>query len=231
MSSSRLKIFIGIPTVRHYEPFWQSMASFIPALERECDVIEHIVTGKDIATARNEIAEKFLSTDADYLLFLDDDHAGHTVEMFDALLDPVLINNAYICAMKCYKRAFPFDTNLLIFSGVNEKAMGIAEGKGEFMAIDQPSSYMYVDVVGFGMTLIQRMALIKVGKPYFNTVNNCNEDNDFCKRLLKFGVQPVACSEYTLEHGGIPVADIPRLKKEGWAQLKKQHPDLKVLVS
>lgn len=226
-----MKIFIGIPTIRRYEPFWQSMASFIPALRREVDVIECIVEGKDIATARNIIAEQFLASDADYLLFLDDDHEGHTIEMFDAILDPIINNNVYICALKCYKKGFPYDTNLLVFSGANEKALGIAAGKGEFMAVDLSNGYMYMDVVGFGMTLIQRMAFMTVGKPYFVAKNNCNEDNYFCKKLLYFGIQPVGCFDLTLGHGGIAIKEIPKLRHEGWIRLKEKYPDMKVLVS
>lgn len=226
-----MKIFVGIPCARHYKPFWSSMDSFIPALKKEVEVESHTVFDQDIATARNEIAEKFLASDADYLLFLDDDHSGHTIEMFDALLDPMLENSAYVCAIKCYKRAFPYDTNLLVRSGANEKELGLKEGMGRYQAIDLDKGYSYLDVVGFGMTLIKRMAFLTVGKPYFVSKNNCNEDNYFCEQLGIRGIQPVGCFEHTLQHADIGQHNARKLRNEGFEKLKKQHPDLRVLVA
>lgn len=227
-----MKLFVGIPTIRHYQPFWDSVSSFLPAIRLEgIGVQECIVRGQDIATARNMIAKAFLESDCDYLLFLDDDHSGHTLEMLDAILDPMLENNAYVCAVKCYKKGFPYDTNLLVFSGINQKALGLKEGVGEFRAIDAPNGYMYMDVVGFGMTIIRKKAFLLAGEPYFVSEDNSHEDNYFCKRLHQFGIQPVGCFQYALEHDGISIAKIPELRQEGWDKIKEAYPNMVGVVN
>ena len=229
------KTFIGIPTVRRDESFWESMDSFIPALKEECEVEVCIVKNKTIAEARNEIASRFLDSDADFLLFLDDDHSGHTIEMFDAILDPLVNNNAYMCGIKCYTKVFPYCSNILIYSGADEKKLGLQEGSGKYMPIDLDNGYMYVDLVGFGMTLLSRKAFSIIEPPYFfsQDVNgrSCREDNYFCDKLNKMGIKPVGCFKYTLTHNGIDGVMVRQLRDEGMNRLREKFPDMKVLVS
>jgi hypothetical protein len=226
-----MKVFIGIPSVRNYEPFWKSMDEFLPILKRQVDVEVCIVKDKTIAEARNQIVDEFLASDSDYLLFLDDDHSGHTLQMFNSLLDPILNNNAYMCGMKCYTKIFPYFSNISIYSNVNEKELGIVEGSGKYMPVDFDRGYGYVDLVGFGMTIVSRGTFDLIEKPYFISKDNKGEDNYFCDNLIKAGIRPVGCFEDVLEHMGIGKHNDRILRDKGYAELKEKYPDMKVLVA
>lgn len=229
-----MKIFLGIPSCRRYEPFWKSMEEFIPILSRQCDVIFCTVHNKTVAEARNMIVDMFLKSDADYLLFLDDDHRGHTLQMFNSLLDPLLNNGSFMCGIKCRAKKFPYASNLLIYSKVDEEKLGIKKGCGKYMPINLHKGYAYCDLVGFGMTLISRETFNRIESPYFISdpeVGQGREDNYFCDKLVKIGKYPVGCFDYTLEHQGIGFHNADILYEQGLAELKKKYPDMKVLVS
>ncbi len=230
-----MKIFIGIPSARRYEPFWKSMETFIPELKQECEVEVCTVYDKPVAEARNIIASRFMDSDSDYLLFLDDDHSGHTLEMFDKILDPLVNNNSYMCGVKCYTKTFPYSSNILIYSGIDEKKLGIPPGSGKYMPIYLDAGYMYVDLVGFGMTILNRMAFKIIKEPYFFSENvngrMTREDNYFCDKLNKMGIKPVGYFGHTLEHNGIGEHNAPEMRREGYTRLKAQYPNHSVLVS
>lgn len=228
------KIFIGIPTSRDYEPFWSSFRNFRNQLQAIYEVEVCIVKDKSIAEARNEIASRYLKSDSDYLLFLDDDHSGHTIAMFEAILDPILNNNSCMCGIKCYTKGFPYSSTLCIYSksmGIDTKKLGLKEDEGQYVPIDSGRGYTYCDLVGFGMTLLTRTAFKVLKEPYFVSKDNRKEDNYFCDNLVKNGVQPVGCFDYVLEHNGIGSHNAYELREKGYAELKKRHPDMKVLVS
>ena len=131
-----MRVFIGIPSVRRYEPFWKSMDEFILILKRMCDVEVCVIKGMKVAEARNTIVDMFLKSTCDYLLFCDDDHVGHTLQMFNACLDPILTNNACMCGIKCHSKTFPYASNLLMYSNVDEGKLGIKKGSGKYIPID-----------------------------------------------------------------------------------------------
>lgn len=229
------KIFIGIPTIRRYEPFWDSMAKFIPELKHNFEVEVCTVHGKPVSEARNIIADRFMDSDCDYLLFLDDDHEGHTISMFESILDPILNNNSYMCGLKCYTKRFPYNSNILIYSEIDEEKLGIPKGSGKYIPIDLNNGYMYVHLIGFGMTILTKWAFRIIEKPYFVSefLNGklVKEDNYFCDKLVKVGIQPVGCFNYTLSHNGIGSHNAIRMREEGMSKIKEKNPDLKVLVA
>lgn len=229
------RIFIGIPSSRRYEPFWESMDDFIPHLKQYHEVKICIIKDKTISEARNEIANLYLKSDSDYLLFLDDDHSGHTLEIFNAILDPILNNNSYMCGVKCYTKDFPYHPNILIYSGVDEKKLGIPEGSGKYIPVFLDAGYMYVDLVGFGMTILTRMAFKILKEPYFSSeyVNGrlVREDNYFCDKLIRMGIRPVGYFGHTLDHQGFGEHNVPMLRQQGFNELREKYPDTKVMVS
>ena|ERR1700741_2045840 len=226
-----MRIFIGIPSIRHYEPFWKSLDEFIPILKRMCDVHIEIVKNKGVAEARNEIVDKFLESEYDYLLFLDDDHVGHTLQMFNSILDPILNNGAMMCGIKCYTKLFPYFSNISVYSNVNEKELGIKEGSGKYIPVDLDKGYGYVDLVGFGMTIVSRETFKLMNKPYFICEYNKGEDNYFCDNLIKAGIRPVGCFEHVLTHEHIGRHNARILRERGMAEIKEKYPDMKVMVA
>lgn len=229
-----MRVMVGIPTVRRYEPFWKSMDNFIPILKNMCDVEICVVKDMKVAEARNTIVDIFLKSECDYLLFCDDDHVGHTLQMFNAILDPMLNNNASMCGIKCHTKLFPYASNLLLYSGVDEEKMGIKKGSGKYMPMDFDKGYTYCDLVGFGMTIVSRETFNKIKPPYFISNPECGqgkEDNYFCDKLVASGIKPVGCFEYTLQHMDIGRHNAMVLREQGMKQLKEKYPDMKVLVS
>ena len=207
------------------------MDSFLPVLKRMCDLQVHIVKNKTIAEARNEISERFLESNSDYLLFLDDDHSGHTLQMFNSILDPMLNNGGSMCGIKCYTKLFPYFSNLSIYSNVNHKELGIKEGTGKYIPVDLDGGYGYVDLVGFGMTIVSRGTFSLMKKPYFVCQDNRGEDNYFCDNLIKAGVRPIGCFDYVLTHGDIGRHNARELQNKGYAELRQKYPDMKALVA
>lgn len=221
-----VKLFIGIPTIRHYEPFWNSLSLFLNNLLGKYDYQVFKVSNKSLAEARNEIVSRFLKSDKDYLLFLDDDHSGHTVQMLDSLLDPLINNGRMVCAIKCYARIFPHFSNLLQYSGVD-----LGEGRGKYRPIDDNEGYCECDAVGFGMTLVSRETFKRINEPYFISKDNTKEDIYFCDKLNLSGMRAIGCFEYVLEHNGINEHNALELRNKGIEELKIKNPDMRVLVS
>jgi len=186
------KILIGVPSSRYYQPFLESLPRFISEISKEHVISVCYVRGKLIADARNEIVDFFLKTDFEYLLFLDDDHSGHTKEMFDVLLK----QNTYFASILCYTRYFPYAGNLLFYSGYTEPEIKYAD-------LNYKDGIRECDLAGFGMGLIRRDAFDKIEKPYFVAEDNAHEDNYFCDRLIEKGIHPVGVWDYILNHNGI----------------------------
>ncbi len=187
-----MKILVGIPSIRSYGPFIESMNSFLPAISKFHEVEVYEVRNRTIAEARNMIADYFLSKDFEYLLFLDDDHSGHTVEMLEVLFN----TNAMVSGIKCYRKDFPYLPNLLDYSGNSEELV-------KYRVKDETTGILECDLVGFGMTLIKREVFNLMSKPYFIGKENQKEDNYFCDKLRERGVKLMGCFDYCLPHQGI----------------------------
>lgn len=217
-----MKIIIGIPTTRQHEGFIKSMENFIPIVKDKYCVEFVVVEDMPIADARNEIVDNFLSRDADYLLFLDDDHEGHTLEMLESLIKA----NEYVCAIKCYSRGLPHDCTLMDYSGLR-----LESRMGRYVSKDNTSGYHYCDLVGFGMTLIKKETFSKLEKPYFVSVDNQFEDNYFCDNLRKIGIKPMGCFDHVLSHNGINESNAKSLTKKFMDDLRQkvemQYPECK----
>lgn len=220
------KIFIGIPTIRNYEPFWSSLENFLGKISDKYTYELLKVSNKSLSEARNEIVSRFLNSDKDYLLFLDDDHSGHTVEMLDSLMDPLINNGRMVCAIKCYTKFFPFFSNLLQQSGVD-----LGDGSGKYRPIEEDKGYYECDVVGFGMTLVSRETFKRIKEPYFISKNNYKEDVYFCDKLNLSGMRAIGCFDYVLDHQGIGNNNALQLRDNGMKELRKKFPDMEVLVS
>ena len=197
-------ILIGIPTIREDKNFWDSMRVFLPAMNKIYDIEIVEVRNKQIAYARNLIVEMFLQSDKDYLLFLDDDHSGHTIEMVEALFKPGVL----VCAIKCYARFFPHFCTLGDYSGLNHP-------RGRYQFKDLKSGYERCDLVGFGMTLIDKQVFSKLSIPCFAWWPDKAEDNYFCEQLLANDVRPMGCFDYVLTHNGVDDSNLEGLRNRG----------------
>ena len=213
------KVLIGVPRKpgRDTRLFEASLSLFISELEKEHEIEFCERHGNRVDEVREEIVREFLSTDNHLLLFLDDDHTGHTMDMFNALL----WQDTYVCAIKCYSRYFPHFCTLM------DKHISRKNG------YDQ-AGHKYgchpCEFVGFGMTLIKRETFSFIDKPYFvASERNDKEDTYFCGKLEDAGIISVGCFDYTLTHDGIDESNIEDFRRENGIKFiaEKQRENLK----
>lgn len=200
------------------------MDSFIPSVSKIYDIEIYEVKDRKIDEARNMIVDYFMSKDFEYILFLDDDHSEHTLDMLEALLRC----NTPVCAIKCYSRFFPYLPNLLDYSGLDIEV-------AKYKVKDDINSGSHIcDLVGFGMTLVKKEVFELIDKPYFLANNNQKEDNYFCDKLHKVGIKPIGLFDYCLPHQGINEELAFQLKEQGMKELtekiRKEIPNFEHLV-
>ena len=186
-----VRILIGVPSIREDEKFLASLSSLIASMKGKYQVSLIVEKWSDLAPAQNRITKYFLDNDFDYLLFLDDDHAGHTVEMVDDLISA----NALMATMQTHVRHYPYP--IALFKRYD---------RVQFRSHLQEKGYSTVDLTGFPMTLLKRELFRYLDQPYFQSRNDGTPfatDKLFCERLEKIGIKPVGCYNYCLDHAGI----------------------------
>lgn len=151
-----------------------------------------VVRDTFLPDAQNQIACSFLASNYDYLLLLDDDQWGHTLEMLDCLIEA----NTYVATIKTYQRQYPYAC--AIFKKLqNNIVVPIENGEG----------YVECDLTGFPMTLFSRGLFEFLEEPYFRPyeVNGrtWNSDVDFFSRLSDKGIKPIGCFQHVLNHADI----------------------------
>ena len=188
-----MKILVGIPLYKPDERFLRDSSDFILEASNSYDIETKRVHGKTLVEAQNEIAEYFMSKNFDALLFLEDDHWGHKVEMLDAMVKA----EVPVAAIKYYSRHGGFASTLMKFRNMNEQNRTFIYGQ-----VDKKSGSEYVDLCGFGMTLIRREVFEKLERPYFrlNYPEKPATDINFSRRLAKIGIQPLGIFDYCLNH-------------------------------
>lgn len=152
-------LLIGIPTLGRPVPFDWAMAfkSMNPPINMNSTI--HIIKGKPVADARNEIAKNAIAIGAKYLFFLGDDVVcpGHTIRQLLYRLenDPsVDVVGGVYCA-KC-DPSYP-----LVFRG---------NGQGTYWDW-KIGEYFEVSGLGMDCTLIRTELFTKLSEPWFKTVD------------------------------------------------------------
>lgn len=190
------KILVGVPSCREDNRFLDSLNNLLKQMHDNYEVTLLIEKWKGLAEAQNNITDYFLSKDFDYLLFLDDDHWGHTIEMVDTLIEA----NTYMATMKTYVRHYPYPIALF---NINEAR----DYRSKYSGVENGFGYKEVDMTGFPMTLIKRDLFSKLSRPYFVGRDyggrDWNTDIDFCEKIRSLGIKPVGCYQYCLPHGDI----------------------------
>lgn len=198
-------ILVCVPSTREYKPFLESFDKFIIECRKNHTIVTFIVKDKRLKDVQNEAAQKFMSGNFDYLLFMDDDHWGHTPEMLECLINA----NAYMATIKSYSRHYPYFSCL----------MNRIPDSTFFSGIDYAQGYVEVDMTGFSMTLLRRDLLQKIGVPYFEEEHEGGRDwvtdTIFCRKLNSMGIKPVGCFQHCLPHFDITDENVLQRRTEG----------------
>lgn len=185
-------IYIGVCKTREDDKFNDSFKRFTDSICREFSICQMVVKDTFLPDAQNAITKDFLSSGYDYLLFLDDDHWGHTKEMLETLISA----NTYVATIKTYSRHYPYVT-----------AAWDKVGNGFLLPIEDGKGYRECDLTGFPMTLISRETFDLMDEPFFRPLEaegrTWNSDVDFFDRLVQMKVRPVVCFQHCLNHDKI----------------------------
>ena len=173
---SKQKIVIGINSLiatRHQA--YSNHIQYFFRLGRNYPNIDFILFNPDrmsIDRMRNTAADLALESEADYLLFIDDD----VLVPFDSLKRLIAVD-ADICAADVCIRGYPFDH--MLFQYNEDRGLvsmpELPEGKG----------VINCGAVGFSYCLIKVSLLRKMHKPYFITGATNTEDIYFCLKAVK----------------------------------------------
>lgn len=181
-------IYIGVCKTRDDERFKESFRNFTNDISSKYSICLSVIRDEFLPDAQNKLARQCLDHGYDYLLLLDDDHWGHTVEMLDCLINA----NALMATMKSYSRHYPYSCTLM--KNINRIYAGIENGQG----------YQECDMTGFPMTLIKKELFEKIEAPYFRGRNDGGRDwatdREFCERIRNYGIKPVGCFQHCLSH-------------------------------
>jgi hypothetical protein len=204
-------IIVCVPSTREYKPFLESFDNFINKIREKHLVLTFFVKDRKLVDIQNEAAQKLLSGNWDYLLFMDDDHWGHTPEMLECLIKA----NSCMATIKSYIRHYPYMCALL-------KKLD----NGLYVGIEDGHGYMECDVTGFPMTLIRKDLFNNLQKPYFREftdgIREWATDGEFCERLSYTGIKPVGCFQHCLAHGDITEENVLQKRLEDGVSTDKQ---------
>ena len=180
----KIKVFCGIPTRGRVHVL---LLPFLLGLQKETryQVIVGIGLSKySVDEARNIVVEKFLATDADYLLFLDDDNPP-TKNPLDLIeLDKDII----ACPVPVMRGEGRFTKTKIEWNVLQD----------DDKEWPKQSGLQDVDLVGLGCTLIARRVLEQVKT--FQKTSRHSEDFNFCREAREKGFKVFAHFGYPAHH-------------------------------
>lgn len=203
------KILIGTPSIHIDLRFLESLPQFYKDLSKNHRVDHTIVYGRSMVDAQNEIANRFVDGDWDYLLLLEDDHWGFTAEMVDKLISidwPITT----ICS---FTRYFPYWCVPMRYKSNEDGTLGAVKSYKHIYE----SGIHEADMIGMYFCLMNRELFDKLSRPYFTSDNPANRQTDriFCRRLKdELGLLPKACFDYVLPHRDITKDNVENKRLE-----------------
>jgi hypothetical protein len=214
-----LRILLGIATVTPDRRFLASLAPIADGIARniphvQVDFVNGWVWNEQLVDAQNELADKALEGNYDYLLTIEDDHWGFTWEMLNTCLKA----NRHVTGIPYRSRHFPFDVvpmtfcqtkyGTRLFKGMNDK--------------EKYTGYHEADLIGFGFTLIKTETFRIIDRPFFTEnvkkypgVGTRATDILFCESIEAKGLKAVGCFQHRLNHREIEEATYTKLLVEG----------------
>jgi hypothetical protein len=189
------KVLVGVPIYRSVE--FKVFESFLrlAGLKSETKLQFCLISSSLIYNARQYIAEEFLKSDCDFLMFIDSDMTFHSKS-----IDILLAHDKEFVTAKAFKREKPYQP--CFYTGIK-----YVDGQPMFQA---PSSYdaelLPIEGAGLACALIKRSAFEKIEKPYFFPYPNLGEDLTFCLKLRKAGVE-LFC-DTTLQFGHLSQMEV-----------------------
>jgi len=153
-----VRVLIGVPTRGLLSVQW--VLSFLKQSHPVNTSLDYkFVIGKEVGKARNELVQKALKLDTEYLIFIDDDVIipPNTITKLINIAD----QGKDIVAGVYYSKQIPPEP--LIFKG---------RGTGSFKNWKIGEIINDVDGIGMGLTLLKTAIFKKIKKPWFKTIES-----------------------------------------------------------
>ena len=194
----KTKVLVGSACHKPHKEFTESLSKFLINCSLTYNIVCYQVFGKELVDAQNEIADVFIKSNYDYLLMVEDDNWGFTLEMLNALVK----SDKPIIGIKYYSRHAPH-----VVLPMRPHPTQMHKGMMELLG---PTGIVTVYLVPFGMTLIKREVFSYLDKPYFalnevtkDSPDQYATDHNFCHRLMMAGVALFGLYDYCLMHRGM----------------------------
>lgn len=173
-------------------PIYPGVVDSISKLLKMKDYDVHLIMerGFQTAEARNKLVVSGLSSEADYLFFMDSDSVVSPED-----LDRLVKAKKDVISGIYFMRGMPY--NPVIYESD-------WKGKGYVFLKDVKDGIERIDGCGMGCCLIRRKVFEKVRKPWFefnHMGNGSTEDFDFCRKLDREGFKIFA-------HWGVKIGHI-----------------------
>lgn len=174
-----MKIMIGIPLNRPVE--YRVFESFLKManLRGEHEYAFCMTQNSLVYDARESIAENFLKSECEALMFIDSDMTFHPQSV-----EYLARHNLPFVTAKAFKRVYPYQP--CFYSRIEIKEDGTPE-------LESPVEYgeglLPIDGAGMACALIKREAFEAIEKPYFFPNGKLGEDLSFCLKLKNAGVK------------------------------------------
>lgn len=200
-----MRILVGTPTITPDKRFLDSLSSFLFEASKKYDITHKFIYKKPIYEAQNLLAFEAIEHGYDYLLMVEDDHWGFTVEHLDKL---IALNHPF-CAFPYYSRHFPYMLTAMKFEGIN------ARGTHNYSEIKHNFGIHPADLVGFGFTLFAAELLKKIPTPIFYPLHDQARATDqwFCHNLwMNYSMKPLVCFDDIIPHRDITKDTVNELR-------------------
>lgn len=151
--------------------------------------------------AREQLAERALAANVDYLMMLDDDMVIRSEDM--DVLERLLAHKVDVVAPLAFTRNHPhYPVMYELKEGV--EAGGRRYKTSKYIRNYPKDSLVEVDAVGFGMVLIDMKVVRAMKTPYFMVTNGSGEDIWFCVNARELGFRVFMDTSVKLGHLGSP---------------------------
>lgn len=190
-----VKVMVGVPV--HRDVGFKVFESFLRMtnLRNEVELEFCMISNSLIYDAREYIAEEFMKSSSEYLMFIDSDMTFHPQS-----IQFLARHNKEFVTAKAFKRVPPYQpcfyTKVEYNDGVPHLETPIKYGEG----------LLKIEGAGLACALIKRSAFEKIEKPYFFPYPNVGEDLTFCLKLKEAGVE-MFC-DTTLQFGHLAQIEI-----------------------
>jgi hypothetical protein len=189
------KVMIGLPIHRPVE--FRVFESFIRMTNQRNDIkLEFsMVSNSLIYDAREYVAEQFMKSDNEYLMFIDSDMTFHPQS-----IEFLVRHDKEFVTAKAFKRVHPYQP--CFYTKV--------QYENNIPHLEVPTQYgeglLPIEGAGLACALIKRSAFEKLKAPYFFPLPNTGEDLSFCIKLKEAGVK-MYC-DTTLQFGHLAQREV-----------------------